>query len=343
MLGKKEHKKSSRMDMSESRRLQQLPYLRVETRWILSNLFLGDGRLIRVSAAIRNPLNNLGEHILGDTKARLLGINEGIFASEELLDGWSLRRIAVQALAERALQAWGNPHIADAVVGELDCVFAVDDGEDAAHLVGDVREGWLPVYHLVQDASQTPDVAWFAELHILWSLAVCELSSCAAGAVFETFGRHVVWSADMGVAVDVDGVVCLDGVCDTEVDELEGALDKDKVCGFEVGMHNVMVVDSTDAGKHFFPVVAREAEVELSIYAIELETDDAGEVRFSKFQQLAKLARLYYQDVAVHSLRHTRSKHTTCKICRSLSSSQSYNRTTLSTFLSFSNRSISPL
>jgi len=55
--------------------------------------------------------------------------------------------------------------VANAVGGVFDRVVVVDDCLAPLHLVLDVVEGWAAVGHLVEDASQTPDIAWFSQLH----------------------------------------------------------------------------------------------------------------------------------------------------------------------------------
>lgn len=81
-------------------------------------------------------------------------------------------------------------------------------------------------------------------------------------------------------------MVCFNGVCDAEVDEFEGALDENKVGGLEIRVDDVVLVNGADALEHFLPVVACEAEVQLGIHAIELQADDAGEIRFAEFHKL---------------------------------------------------------
>lgn len=67
-------------------------------------------------------------------------------------------------------------------------------------------------------------------------------------------------------------------------------MDEDEVGGLEVRVDNVVFVDCADAFKHFFPVIAGEAEVQLSIDAVELEPDDAREVRFTKLHELEQFS-----------------------------------------------------
>lgn len=84
--------------------------------------------------------------------------------------------------------------------------------------------------------------------------------------VHEGFGGHVVRGADLGVAVDVDGHVGLDGVGDAEVDDFEAALGEDEVGGFEIGVDDVFFVDGLHAFDHFFPPVSDEDGVETAVF-----------------------------------------------------------------------------
>ena len=55
-------------------------------------------------------------------------------------------------------------------------------------------------------------------------------------------------------------------------------------------MYNVVVVHGANALEHFFPVITREAEVELAIAIsrIKLHSYYAGQVGFAKFHELRK-------------------------------------------------------
>lgn len=132
----------------------------------------------------------------------------------------------------------GQDDTADAEGGELDGVARVRDGHDALHLVGDVGKGGFAVDHLVQDAAETPDVAGLAQFHhfglLRWDVA-------SDVGVDQGFGGHVVRSADVLLAVDVDGVV-LDGVGDAKVDQFQTSLQEEEVGRFEVRVDNVMGV-----------------------------------------------------------------------------------------------------
>lgn len=130
-------------------RLQQLPDFLVKARRILFDLFLGDGRLIGISASVCNSVDNLRQHLLWNAQARTLRIDKGVFPGKKLLDSRSLRCIAVETLAKCALETRWNAYITDTVVGVFNGIIAVDNGEDAAHLVGDVGERRLTVNHLV--------------------------------------------------------------------------------------------------------------------------------------------------------------------------------------------------
>lgn len=267
--------------------LQKLPDLLVKRGGILSYLLVRRRLLLRVHKAVRNLLDDLGEQILGYPQiVPAVGVYERIAFIEQLRNCGSSLWISVQAVPERGLQTRWNPYVADAVVCEVDFVVAVYDGEDARHLVGDVGEGGFAVDHLIQYAAETPDVARFAELHVLRSIAVAQLAPCAASAVFETFGGHIIWGTDVRIAVDVHCMVNFDGVCDAKVDELEAALYQQEVGGLEIGVHYVVFVDGTDTFKHLFPVVAGKAEVKLCVCWVELHADYAGEVRFAEFHEL---------------------------------------------------------
>jgi hypothetical protein len=111
-------------------------------------------------------------------------------------------------------------------------------------------------------------------------------------------GRHVVGGADVRLAVHVAGVVGVDGVCDAEVDELEAPLHEQEVGGFQVRVHDVLLVDRGDAVEHFLPVVADEGAVEFGVDAVDAQRQEAVEVRLALFHQHEEFL-LFFQEFPV--------------------------------------------
>lgn len=243
--------------------------------------------------AVPAPLHHLPQYLLQQllrhrhrTLALRVRVQERLPLPQQLLYCGPLRCVPVQAALQQAAQARGDVRGADAEdrVGHGD--LGVDDGHDAVPGVGDVGEGRAAVRHLVKDAAEAPDVAGLAQLHELGAGAVAVLAGGGVVGVLEGLGGHVVRGADVGVAVDVDGVVGVDCICDAEVDELEAALDEEEIGGLEVRVHNVVGVDGGDAEGHFAPVVPREGEVERGVFGLEARREEAVEVGFAHFHQL---------------------------------------------------------
>ena len=73
--------------------------------------------------------------------------------------------------------------------------------------------------------------------------AVGVAAGATAARVGDALGGHVIRGPDVGFAVHVASIVRVDGVCDSEIDEFEPPLHEQEVCGFEVRVHNVLLVD----------------------------------------------------------------------------------------------------
>ena len=142
--------------------------------------------------------------------------------------------ISIQAFSERSDETRWDRHIAYTQGGIFDSVVPIDDRLTALHLILDVSERSATIHHLIENTSQTPDIARLAEFHEFG--LVGDAASCIGlgTGVHERFGGHIIWGADLGLAMYVHGFVGLDGISDAEVDELEAALDEHEVVRFEV-------------------------------------------------------------------------------------------------------------
>ena len=176
---------------------------------------------MRVPEAVRYSLDNLSKQILGDAKVfAAIWVEKGISLVKELGNIRAARGVSLQTAAERCLEAWRNADFANAEVGIGDFVVAVYNGEDSGHLVCDVGKRGSAVDHLVEDTAETPDIRGLAESHVFGAVAIAEEAAGAACRVFKRFGRHVIWCADVGVAMHVYCVVDFNGICNAKVDEL---------------------------------------------------------------------------------------------------------------------------
>lgn len=145
----------------------------------------------------------------------------------------------------------------------------VDDGLTASHVVLDRRKGRVAIDHLVEDTAQGPHIAGLAELHQFRAAHTRVESPTTVGRaegvmvrVHKTLGGHVVGCADLRLAMDVDRLVCLDGVCNAKVDQLQAALHHNKVGGLQIAVDNVMGVNGCQTFEHFLPVEPDEYRVE---------------------------------------------------------------------------------
>lgn len=215
------------------------------------------------AAARDDALDDAAEQLLVHGQglvAELHGVQEGVRFVEQLAAGRAHVVVAVQAPPHGAEQRGRDEHAADASGRELDGVVPVDDGLASGHLVRDVAERRDAVDHLVQDAAQRPHVARLAELHKLGT--ACKAASGGIVGIQERLRGHVVGGSDLGLAMDVDRLVGLDGVCDAEIDELQLASDKDEVGRLEVRVHDVVLVDRLEALEHLLPVEAHKGRVQ---------------------------------------------------------------------------------
>lgn len=234
-------------------------------------------------------------------RIKLLRVQERVGIRQQLVARRAFALLAVKTAAHGADD--GGRHAAAVLGGfrEIDLVRPVDDGLAARHLVGDLAKGREAVDHLVQDAAERPDVRGLAELHELGSAGVTAVVQGRRDAelavlrgrkrvlvrVHQRFGRHVVGRADLRLAVHIDRHFGLDGVGNAEVDELEAALDKDKVGRFEIAVHDVTRVHGLHAFEHLFPVVPNEGRVKTSTFGGALAAFEKGvEVEFAYFHEL---------------------------------------------------------
>ncbi|KAI7724310.1 kinase-like protein [Hortaea werneckii] len=243
--------------------LLQLPNLRHKTSRIPRPLLLSRGSLPRIRTPRNNLGNNLPQQILRHEDRARLRI-----------------RIQPRTFLERGFQGGGDDGVADAAVRERDAVRRVRDGHDAGDLVGDVREGRSAVGHLGPALVVFPaaDLAWLGLVR-----------------VGDAFRGHVVGGADVAVAVDVAGVVCVDGVGDAEVDEFKPALHDEEIGGFEVRVHDVVVVYGLHAFEHFFPVVAGGDGVEFGVDAVESQGEESVEICVALLHEDQELLLVFIQ------------------------------------------------
>lgn len=89
----------------------------------------------------------------------------------------------------------------------------------------------MTVGHLVQNAAETPDVAWRTQFHEAGRTNAGHGFTRGGIDVYDRFRGHVVQGADLGFAVDIDSVI-LDCIGDPEVDEFKSALHEEEVCRF---------------------------------------------------------------------------------------------------------------
>lgn len=88
---------------------------------------------------------------------------------QKVLDGGPFDRISNEAPFEDVDDE--RVVVLDSLGGEVDDVIRVDDGLDLVERVPDVSEGQPAIDHVVEDASQTPDVRLVSDLDHLGAAA----------------------------------------------------------------------------------------------------------------------------------------------------------------------------
>lgn len=123
-------------------------------------------------------------------------------------------------------------------------VFWVVDGvcrvRDGSHLLVNPefvkRRG--AVQHLVQDATERPDITWSTNFESAHSFLK-----------FDSFRAHVIDGPNVAFAVDIGGIVC-DGIGDSKVDEFELTTNDDEIRRLQVGMDDFLFMDDMNSLEH---------------------------------------------------------------------------------------------
>ena len=185
-------------------------------------------------------------------------------------------------------------------VREVDLICPIDDGLATRHLVRDLPERWQAVHHLIQDAPQAPHITWLAQLHDLGLTPVVLLQWRRNGkppvirggegilvGIHQGLGRHIVWRANLRLAVDIDSHLGLDGVGDAEVNQLQSPLHEHEVGRLEVTVYHVPRVYCLYAFEHLLPIVPDEDGIKSGTFLGTLPAFKQGvKVQFSDFHQL---------------------------------------------------------
>mmetsp|Transcript_36423 Transcript_36423/g.120038 ORF Transcript_36423/g.120038 Transcript_36423/m.120038 type:complete len:590 (-) Transcript_36423:1692-3461(-) len=313
---------------SDERRNLERRIASLRARELLLPLNLGAQRSkVEASAAAAhreaNLLNDVRQRVERDTaggggggrgrrrwgRAAQLGPEERVV--EQLGDGRAEGGLPLQAAPQHV------HHVRVARGREGDCLARVGDRLQLLVDGAQVREGGVPVHHLVEDAAEGPDVRGAAELELALGRGVVTLAR-------DRLRRHVVDSPDLRVARDL----CRVGarlLGDAKVDQLERALDAEEVGGLEVGVDHARLVDGVDRGQHLLPVHADEGlgegavalraalplqhvrEVDLAalhhqvdglLLELDLRVDEPDDVRV----ELPLLEQLHQRDLVGHGL-----------------------------------------
>lgn len=167
---------------------------------------------------------------------------------------------------------------------ERDLEGALDDREEALVLGKPVPRRSL-VHHLVEDAAKRPDVRRPADLRFI-RLGKAHADAVVAGIsrLEEHFRRDVGERAHEAVAEHAGGFG-RHGLGDSEVDELELALDEEEIAGLEVAVDDVLVVDRVHGGEHLLPHQADEVHVERFV-GLAGASEVGFQVGFAAFEEL---------------------------------------------------------
>ena len=118
------------------------------------------------------------------------------------------------------------------------------------------------VHHLIQNAAKRPHVRRSTDLRSI-RLGIAHADAVIAGfsGLEEDFGGNVGERAHETVAKHAGGFG-RHGFGDSEVDQLELALDEEEIARFEVAVDDVLVVDRVHRGEHLLPHQADEVHVQ---------------------------------------------------------------------------------
>lgn len=90
---------------------------------------------------------------------------------------------------------------------------------------------------------------WSAIFQITTDMTGTYLQDVQVGHLVDGFRGHVIDSPNLLISLNVDRVIG-DGFGDTEIDNLQSALDKNEIGRFEIGMNHVLLMDSFDSLQH---------------------------------------------------------------------------------------------
>lgn len=88
--------------------------------------------------------------------------------------------------------------------------------------------------------------------------------------------------------MNIDCMRNIDGICNTEINEFEFSLYRKEVGGFKIRVNNIVVVDSLNTFKHFFPVEASQNRVKLGIGTVKCNCQNAIQILVALLHQHAE-------------------------------------------------------
>mmetsp|Transcript_3107 Transcript_3107/g.7331 ORF Transcript_3107/g.7331 Transcript_3107/m.7331 type:complete len:281 (+) Transcript_3107:456-1298(+) len=212
------------------------------------------------AAGCHHCLEHRLEVCLGHARSRL-GRRRWALAQRGLRPVWVEERVREQLLHRDprpgvAVEAAANKveQVAVVEVRELDRVVGV---RDRVHLLDEGKGGERrrAVHHLVEDAAERPDVGGPPHPHRRGPPDVVVSPK-------DRLWRHVVERPHLILPYD-GRCVCLHGLCNPKVKELQLTLDKDEVGRLEVTVHNALLVYRRHRLEHLLPVEPDEVLIEL--------------------------------------------------------------------------------
>lgn len=146
--------------------LREFPDLRVEARCVALDLFFRRCGFVLRGEPSGNIANDLSEQLFRYSQVvACFWVHEVVL--QELLDLRSRRWIPIETALECLLEFRWNFDVANACSRVLDLDLWINDRHDAMDRIADVRKGRLSIYHLVQNASKTPNVTRLPKFHQL--------------------------------------------------------------------------------------------------------------------------------------------------------------------------------
>ncbi|KAI6759010.1 hypothetical protein HG531_014006 [Fusarium graminearum] len=88
--------------------------------------------------------------------------------------------------------------------------------------------------------------------------------------------------------MDIDSLICLNGIGNAKVDELELTFDKNKVGGLKIRMDDIALMNSLQTLKHFLPVESHENWVEFCSLGVISLPQKGVEIQLSNLHKLFK-------------------------------------------------------